>query len=56
MTMGERDIAREYLRRLGNPQPVVEVPVHQIVLTRDEVDLAALPFHLQHELDGAPYI
>ena len=59
--VGERDIAHEYMRRLANPQPIIEVssadaPVHQVISTGDEVDLMSLPFHLQHELDGGPYI
>ena len=33
-----------------------EAPVQQVVLTGDQADLCALPVHLQHELDGAPYI
>ena len=57
----ERDIAREYLRRLERPQRIVEVPsadapVHQIIRTDSDIDLMRLPFHLQHELDGGPYI
>src|SRR5262245_65238903 len=57
----ERQVAHEYLRRLGNAQPVIEVPseqapVHQVVQTGDAVDLAKLPFHLQHEYDGGVYI
>jgi UbiD family decarboxylase len=53
----ERTVAHEYLRRLGNPQPVLEIasheaPVHQVVHTGEEVDLTKLPFHLQHEYDG----
>ena len=57
----ERNVIQEYMRRMSDPQPVVEVPsseapVHQVVLTGDEIDLTKLPFHLQHELDGAPYI
>jgi 2,5-furandicarboxylate decarboxylase 1 len=56
-----RDVTREYLRRLETQQPVVEVPsgeapVHEVVLTGDDVDLTKLPFFLQHELDGGPYI
>ena len=56
-----RNVAQEYMRRMGQPQPVVEVasseaPVHQVVLTGDRIDLTRLPFHLQHEYDGAPYI
>ena len=57
----ERNVIHEYMRRMNDPQPVVEVPsadapVHQVVLKGDEIDLTKLPFHLQHELDGAPYI
>ena len=57
----KRELASELTRRMAAPQPVVELasseaPVQQIVRTGEEVDLAALPFHLQHELDGAPYI
>jgi len=33
-----------------------EAPVHQVVKLGGEADLCALPVHLQHELDGAPYI
>jgi len=57
----ERQVAHEYMRRLGNAQPVIEVPsevapVHQVVQTGDAVDLTRLPFHLQHEYDGGVYI
>jgi len=57
----ERNVIHEYMRRMNDPQPVVEVPssdapVHQVVVTGDAIDLSKLPFHLQHELDGAPYI
>ena len=57
----ERNVIHEYMRRMNDPQPVVEVasadaPVHQVVLKGDDIDLTTLPFHLQHELDGAPYI
>jgi 2,5-furandicarboxylate decarboxylase 1 len=56
-----REVAHEYMRRLGQPQPVVEIaareaPVHEVVRTGADVDLTALPFHLQHELDGGVYI
>lgn len=59
--VNERDAGKEYLNRLGKPQPMVEVPsdvapVHQVVRTGDAVDLARLPFHLQHELDGGVYL
>jgi 2,5-furandicarboxylate decarboxylase 1 len=56
-----REVGKEYLNRLGKPQPMIEVPsdvapVHQVVHKGDEVDLTRLPFHLQHELDGGVYI
>src|SRR6202021_2608401 len=59
--VGEREVAHEYMRRLGQPQPVVEIaardaPVHEVVRTGQDVDLTALPFHLQHEFDGGVYI
>ncbi|HSW18420.1 MAG TPA: UbiD family decarboxylase [Ramlibacter sp.] len=51
----------EVLKRLGSPQPVVTVqrdqaPVQQVVLQGEDADFTQLPVHLQHELDGAPYI
>lgn len=57
----ERNIAHEFMRRANVAQPVVEIasadaPVHQVVITGDNIDLTTLPFHLQHQLDGAPYI
>jgi UbiD family decarboxylase len=47
--------------RLQKPHAPVEVPssqapVHQVVQTGDDADLTTLPVHLQHGLDGAPYI
>ncbi len=59
--VAEPELIAEYVRRMGKPQQIVEVnsedaPVHQVVKTGSEIDLAALPFHLQHEFDGAPYI
>ena len=56
-----RDVSREYLRRLSTPQSIVEIPsadapVHEVIDTDDQVDLRRLPFYLQHELDGGPYI
>jgi 2,5-furandicarboxylate decarboxylase 1 len=57
----EEDSLREYERRMANPQTHFEVsssdaPVHQVVLTGDDIDLTKLPFYLQHDLDGGPYI
>ncbi len=58
---GERDLLPALLDRLDNPIPPVEIardaaPVHEVVLEGDDADLTALPVHLQHALDGAPYI
>ena len=54
-----QDLLQEVLRRLKTRQDVVEVPRErapaQQVVERD-ADLTALPVHLQHGLDGAPYI
>jgi len=36
--------------------PSAEAPIHEVVLEGDEADLTKLPVHLQHALDGAPYI
>ena len=49
------------MQRLANPQKPVKVsgkdaPVQQVVLKGEEADLCALPVHLQHGEDGAPYI
>ncbi len=57
----EQHMLQEMLRRLRNPIAPVEIasaqaPVHEIVLTGDDADLTALPVHLQHEMDGGPYI
>lgn len=51
----------EVMTRLRRKGEVIEVdravaPVQQVVLTGDECDLTALPVHLQHGMDGAPYI
>ncbi len=57
----ERSLTRSVVQRITTPQPVVEVgsaeaPVHAQVLTGDAIDLARLPFYLQHALDAGPYI
>lgn len=57
----ERDLLAETTKRLRTPVDPVEVdpgdaPVQQVVLHDNEADLTALPVHLQHGLDGAPYI
>lgn len=55
------EIIDAYLDRVANPQPVIEVssdeaPVHEVVMTGDDVDLSVLPFHPQHEYDGSTYM
>jgi UbiD family decarboxylase len=54
-------LAAEIGRRLVNKPQIVEVsraqaPVQEVVLIGEEADLTALPVHLQHGRDGAPYI
>src|SRR5215468_3895534 len=54
-------LAAEIRRRLTNQPQIVEVsraeaPVQAVVLVGEEADLTTLPVHLQHGLDGAPYI
>ena len=51
----------EVLRRLRATPQVVEVPgeaapAQEAVLTGDKADFTALPVHLQHGMDGGPYI
>jgi 2,5-furandicarboxylate decarboxylase 1 len=51
----------EVVERLKKPGELVPVdsalaPVHQVILQGEECDLTQLPIHLQHGLDGAPYI
>jgi 2,5-furandicarboxylate decarboxylase 1 len=36
--------------------PSADAPVHEVVKTGDDADMAKLPVHLQHAFDGAPYI
>jgi len=55
------DLLREVQRRMRNRPEIVEVsrteaPAQQVVLTGGDADLTALPVHLQHGADGAPYI
>jgi UbiD family decarboxylase len=51
----------ELLRRLRVKPDIVELeraqaPVQEVVLTGEDADLTALPVHLGHGADGAPYI
>lgn len=55
------DLAQTFAKRQANPQPTVEIPsseapVHAVVVQGGDIDLTKLPFHLQHERDGGPYI
>src|SRR5215468_9103738 len=57
----ERALAGEFARRMQSPQRAIEIaqgdaPVQQVVVTGDAIDLTRLPFHVQHQYDGAPYI
>lgn len=57
----ERGLLATLNARLARPQAPVKVssqqaPVQQVVRKGDEADLTALPVHLQHGADGAPYI
>lgn len=59
--MDRAAVPEEISRRLRIKQKVVEIasgaaPVHQMVLTGDDADLTSLPVHLQHAMDGGPYI
>lgn len=59
--MDRADVPEEISRRLRTRQPVVEIPseaapVHEVVIRGDQADLTNLPVHLQHEMDGGPYI
>ncbi|HUZ66143.1 MAG TPA: UbiD family decarboxylase [Beijerinckiaceae bacterium] len=56
-----QDIARELQRRIALPPQIVELPsseapVHEVVQSGDEADVTLLPVHLQHAMDGAPFI
>ena len=56
-----QDLLPELLRRMRSSPEIVEVlrgsaPVQEVVATGDDVDLTALPVHLQHGMDGGLYI
>ncbi|MCL5068874.1 MAG: UbiD family decarboxylase [Thaumarchaeota archaeon] len=55
----ERQMLQEYKRRLDDrakPEFIGSGACQEVVKIGDEVDIANLPIHLQHEYDGAPYI
>jgi 2,5-furandicarboxylate decarboxylase 1 len=52
------DVMRERLLTRHAPVEVAsaDAPVHEVVQIGADADLTSLPVHLQHALDGAPYI
>src|SRR6195952_2354213 len=59
--VSQQELLPELLRRLDLGPELIDVtraeaPVQQIVQTGSEIDLTALPIHLQHGLDGGLYI
>jgi 2,5-furandicarboxylate decarboxylase 1 len=57
----EDKVIEEFQRRLDTPQPIVDVsqrdaPVQKIVLKGNDADLTKLPFYIQHQFDGSPYL
>jgi 4-hydroxy-3-polyprenylbenzoate decarboxylase len=55
----EASFLGELERRMGAripPVKVKEAACQEVVIEGEDVNLAALPLHLQHELDAAPYI
>jgi 2,5-furandicarboxylate decarboxylase 1 len=59
--VASNELSSEIRRRLGDKVDVFEIaraqaPAQEIVLTGAQADLTALPVHLQHGDDGAPYI
>jgi 2,5-furandicarboxylate decarboxylase 1 len=57
----EKDLLGEVLRRLKQPIGPIEIatglaPVHEVIFTGKDADFTRLPVHLQHGLDGGPYI
>lgn len=56
-----QNLAQEMERRLALPPTIVELPsseapVHEVVLSGEQADVTVLPVHLQHAMDGAPFI
>jgi 2,5-furandicarboxylate decarboxylase 1 len=59
--VSQQELLPELLRRLDLAPELIDVsrdeaPVQQVVQTGAEIDLTALPIHLQHGLDGGLYI
>ena len=56
-----RNMVEDYASREGSGIPPTEVPserapVHEVVLTGDDIDISQLPFLLHQELDAGKYI
>jgi UbiD family decarboxylase len=54
-------LAEELTRRMASPRTTIEIPsneapVHEVILTGNDADFTRLPVHLQHAMDGGPYI
>lgn len=61
MGVSEADLLPTVIERLRGSIPPVEVtteeaPCQDVIWQGDDADFTRLPVHLQHELDGAPYI
>ena len=59
--VGRSDVLSEIRRRLGAPQPLINVdgssaPVQEEVWVKDEADLTRLPVPFQHAGDGGLYL
>lgn len=59
--VAEHQVAAEVVKRISAPVAPVELPaaaapVQEVTLKGDDVDLTTLPIHLQHSVDGAPFI
>ncbi|PCI04107.1 MAG: carboxylyase [Hyphomicrobiales bacterium] len=57
----EAGLLQTVLARLANPQGATivdrsDAPAQEVVLTGDDADFTTLPIHLQHGMDGGPYV
>jgi len=50
------EVLNECRQRFIKPVEVQDAPCQEIVIEGEDVNLADFPLHVQHELDGAPYI
>ena len=59
--VAENEVVAEVLNRIAAPVaplevPAADAPVQEVTHKGDDLDLTTLPVHLQHSVDGAPYI